>query len=97
MHRSGADAQRFGRFEDSCPGRQLLADTLNDTGAHRTTPEALSLCSGTLKPKVDPASNHRSLELGECAGYLEQQAACRCRGIDVLLTQNKSTPTASKC
>jgi hypothetical protein len=92
MHRSGADADCFRSFEDSCARHQLCADTLNDIGAQGASPEALSLCSGACEAGIDPASDHRSLELGECAGYLEQQAACRRRGVDVLLIQVEIDP-----
>ena len=92
MHRSGADAECFGRFEDTRAGHQFRPNTLNDIGAHRATPEPFSLCSGTGKAQVDPGANDRPLELGECARYLEQQAACRRRGVDVLLIQVKVDP-----
>jgi hypothetical protein len=54
MHRSGADAQRFGRFEDTRTRHQFRPNTLNDIGAHRATPEPFSLCSGTGKAQIDP-------------------------------------------
>jgi hypothetical protein len=95
MHRSGADAQRFGRFEDTRARHQFRPNTLNDIGAHRATPEPFSLCSGTGKAQVDPGANDRPLELGECARYLEQQAACRRRGVDVLLIQVEIDPAIS--
>jgi hypothetical protein len=52
------------------------------------------LCSGTREAQVDAAANDRPLELGECAGYLVEQAACRRRGVDVLLIQVEIDPTA---
>ena len=79
--------QYFSRFENARSGRQLLSDTLYDIGAHGATPEALPLCSGTREAQVDAAANDRPLELGECAGYLVEQASCRRRGVDVLLIQ----------
>jgi hypothetical protein len=98
MNRSGAHAERFRRFEDSRAGRQLLADAFDNYLAQRTATKPLPLCSGARQPCIDPASDHRSLELGECARYLEQQAACRCRGIDVLLITafGRSRPVMSK-
>ena len=92
MNRSGADAECFSRFEDSCPGRQLLTDAIDNFCAYRATPESLSLCFGAREASIDAASDHRSLELGECAGYLEQQATCRCRGIDILLIEVEIGP-----
>ena len=44
------------------------------------------------RPRLTLAANDRPLELGECARYLEQQAACRRRGVDVLLIQVKVDP-----
>src|SRR5229473_1632819 len=92
MHRSGADAEFLRYSQDACSGRQPLADTLDNCLAHRTATKPLPLCSGARNPGIDPASNHRSLELGECARYLEQQAACRRRGVDVLLIQVEIDP-----
>jgi hypothetical protein len=48
MNRSGADAKCFSRFEDSCAGRQLLTDTLNEIGAHGARPPALGLARGSI-------------------------------------------------
>jgi hypothetical protein len=45
VNRSGADAKRFGRFEDARAGRQLLPDALNDIGVLGAYAESLSLCS----------------------------------------------------
>ena len=73
-------------------GRQLRPDTRDDIGAHRATPEALPLCSGTREAQVDAAANDRPLELGECASYLVEQASCRRRGVDVLLIQVEIDP-----
>jgi len=92
MDGADAAAQHLRRFEDTRAGRQFRPNTLNDIGADRATPEALSLCSGTREAKVDPATNDRTLKFGECARYLEQQAACRRRGVDVLLIQVKVDP-----
>jgi hypothetical protein len=83
MHRSGADAKYFSRFENARSGRQLFTDKLYDIGAHGATPDALPLCSGTREAQVDAAANDRPLELCECASYLVEQASCRRRGVDV--------------
>jgi hypothetical protein len=69
MNSAGAATKFLRRFEDSCPGRQLLSDMLYDIGAHGATPEALPLCSGTREAQVDAAANDRPLELGECASW----------------------------
>jgi hypothetical protein len=45
MNRSGADAERLGRFEDSCAGREAFPDALDNFRAYRATPESFSLCS----------------------------------------------------
>ena len=50
MNRSGADAERLGRCEDSCAGHQLRADTRDDIGAHGATPEELPLRSKLCAP-----------------------------------------------
>jgi hypothetical protein len=92
VNRSGADAKCFSRFEDSRASRQLLADAVDNCLAHRTTTKPLPLCSGARQPGIDPASDHRSLELGECASYLVEQASCRRRGVDVLLIQVEIDP-----
>src|SRR5260370_29685491 len=92
MNRSGADAQCFSRFEDSCPGRQLFTHARHDIGAHGATPEALPLCSGTPEAQVDAPANDRPLELCECASYLVEQASCRRRGGDGLLIQAEIDP-----
>jgi hypothetical protein len=46
MHRSGADAKSFSRFEDSRASRQLLADAIDNFPGYRATPEPLPLRSG---------------------------------------------------
>jgi hypothetical protein len=92
MDGPGADAERLRRLEDARAGRQLLADTLDHFRAQRATPEPLSLCLGTREASIDAASDHRPLELGECAGYLVEQAACGRRGVDVLLIQVEIDP-----
>ena len=92
MHRSGADAKYFSRFENARSGRQLFTDKLYDIGAHGATPDALPLCSGTREAQVDAAANDRPLELCECASYLVEQASCRRRVVDVLLIQVEIDP-----
>jgi hypothetical protein len=65
----------------------LRPDALDDIGADWSTPQALPLRSGACEASVDPAADHRALELRECAGDLVEQPACRGRGVDVLLIE----------
>ena len=92
MHGSRADAKCLCRFEDAWAGRQLCPDLLDDMRADRTAAEALALCSGTSEASIDPAANHRPLELGECPCDLVEQPTCRRRGVDVLLIQKQIAP-----
>jgi hypothetical protein len=55
MNRSGADSECFSHFEESCPGRQLLADAIDDCLTHQATPEALALCSDA-RGSIDASS-----------------------------------------
>jgi hypothetical protein len=65
MNRSGADAKCFSRFEDSCAGRQLLADALDNFRADRATSEPLPLASRPRKASLDPLNYNAALELGK--------------------------------
>jgi hypothetical protein len=56
MNRSGADAERLGRFEDSCAGREPFPDPLDDDLAHRGTPEVLPLAPRPREASIDAAS-----------------------------------------
>ena len=56
MNCANAAAECFRRLEDSSAGRQLLADALDDLGAHGATPAPPSRCSGTREAQVDAAS-----------------------------------------
>jgi hypothetical protein len=96
MHRAGADTERLRRFENARAGRQLRPDALNDISTHRTTPKPFSLRSGASKAGIDPTSDHRPLELGECARDLVKQFACRRRGVDGLLFQKQIAPDRLK-
>jgi hypothetical protein len=85
VHGSGADAERLGRLEDACAGRQLRADALNDIGAHRATPESLPLGSCPRKAEFDALNDHCALELGEDAHHLKHRLPGWRAGIDPLL------------
>jgi hypothetical protein len=92
MNGSGPDAECFSCFEDARTGRQLCPDTLDDIVAHRTATEPLPLCPAASETEIYPASDNRTLIFRKCACDLEQQAACRRRGVDVLLIEVKVDP-----
>jgi hypothetical protein len=73
MNRSGADAKRFGCFEDSSPGRQLLPDALDDIGIHWTTPEPLSLAPCPREARFHALDNNGALELRKDAEHLKHR------------------------
>ena len=52
MHRSGADAECFGRFEDTRAGHQFHPNTLDDIFRHRTTPEAFPWLLARARPDL---------------------------------------------
>jgi hypothetical protein len=56
VNRSGADAKRFSRFEDSRPGRQPLTDALDNFGAYRATPEPLTRAQAAREVSINAAS-----------------------------------------
>jgi len=51
----------------------LFTNALNDIGAHRSTPEALTLAPSPREASLDPLDNHRALELGEDAQHLKHR------------------------
>jgi hypothetical protein len=65
VDRSGAAAEGFGGLEDTCAGRQVRSDALDDIAADWATPEALPLCSGACEAGVDPAADGRVFNLGK--------------------------------
>jgi hypothetical protein len=87
MNRSGADAECFSRFEDSCAGRQLLTDALDNFHAYRATPEPLSLVPCPRKARFDPLDDHGALEFAEHAEHLKHRPSGWRAGIEALLMQ----------
>jgi hypothetical protein len=87
MNRSGADAKRFSRCEDSCPGTQLLTDALDNFGAYWATPETFSLILRPRKASLDPFDYNAALELGKDAKHLKHRLPGWRAGIEALLMQ----------
>jgi hypothetical protein len=54
MNGPGADAERLGRLEDACAGRQLSLDTLDDIARDGTTPQTRILRSDASEAGIDP-------------------------------------------
>jgi hypothetical protein len=65
----------------------LFTNALNDIGAHRSTPEALTLAPSPREASLDPLDNHRALELGEDAQHLKHRLPGWRAGVDTLLME----------
>jgi hypothetical protein len=67
--------------------RKLLSYLSFSRAVYLRPAELHALGDGTLKPCFDSLSDHRPLELGKCAGELENELAHGGRRVDGLLVQ----------
>ena len=93
MHRSGANAECFSRFEDTRAGRQLLTECARRFASLAGRPsEAFPLAPRPLKTRFDTLDNHRALEFAEHAEHLKHDLTGWCAGVDPLLMEVEIDP-----
>jgi hypothetical protein len=87
MHRSGADAKSFSRFEDSRASRQFLADAIDNFPGYRATPEPLPLAPRPREAGLNALDYNATLELGKDAEHLKHRLSGWGAGVEPLLVQ----------
>ena len=89
LRNTGAAASRTRGLQHTVASCQVCADSGFNLPADGWSPQPHAARPGPRKPGIHAASDHVPLELGKCAGYVEEHAAGRRRGVDSLLVEEK--------
>jgi hypothetical protein len=85
MNRSGANAERLGRFEDSCAGRQCSRMRLTTASFTGRRPSRFPWLRARERPALTRSINNGALELRKDAKHLKHRLPGWRAGVEALL------------